>query len=189
MEGEGGLEPLAGVVDFEGGYPLDPLVAASARGHEPEGEAVSMGQCFVADGGGEKELIGLIDGESSGVSGDGANGDAGSVGLESGLVQYLSQRDARPVLGRVPAAGAVESGGQLRLVGGDIGIVAGEFSFDVARYLKDPAGRVDGLWVVVYPGSGGEAVAGKAGGGVGAGESSLTTGEFEAEGAEFGDLP
>ncbi len=53
LEGEGGLEPLAGVVDFQGCHPLDPLVAAAAGGHEPEGEAVSMGQCFVADGGGE----------------------------------------------------------------------------------------------------------------------------------------
>ena len=54
LKGEGGLEPLAGVVDFEGGHPFDPLVAASSGGHQPEGEAVSMGQCFVADGGGEK---------------------------------------------------------------------------------------------------------------------------------------
>ena len=54
---------------------------------------------------------------------------------------------------------------------------------------KDPAGRVDGLWVVVYPGCRGEAVAGKAGGGVGAGESSLAAGEFEAKGAKFGNLP
>ena len=113
------MEPLAGVVDFEGGHPLDPLVAASARGHEPEGEAVSMGQCFVADGGGEKELVGLVDGESSGVAGDGANGNAGSVGLESGLVEDLSQGASSPVLGRVPAAGAIEGGGQLRLVDGD----------------------------------------------------------------------
>ena len=53
MEGEGGLEPLAGVVDFQGCHPLDPLVSSAAGGHEAEREAVSMGQCFVADGGGE----------------------------------------------------------------------------------------------------------------------------------------
>ena len=68
-------------------------------------------------------------------------------------------------------------------------MVDGEFSFDVSRYLEAPVGRVDGLRVVVYPGSGGEVVAGEAGGGVGACEPSLAAGEFEAEGAEFGDLP
>ena len=183
------MEPLAGVVDFEGGHPLDPLVAAAAGGHEPEGEAVSMGQCFVADGGGEKELVGLVDGESSGVAGDGANGNAGSVGLESGLVEDLSQGASSPVLGRVPAAGAIEGGGQLGLVGGDFRVVEGEFSFDVSRYLEAPVGRIDGLWVVVDPGSGGEVVTGEAGGGVGSREPSLAAGEFEAEGAEFGDLP
>ena len=97
-----------------------------------------MGQCFVADGGGEKQLVGLVDGESSGVSGDGANGDTGSVGLESSLVEDLPQGDARPVLGRMPAASAVEGGGQLRLVGGDFRVVEGEFSFDAARYLEGP---------------------------------------------------
>ena len=52
MEGEGGLEPLAGVVDFEGGDPLDPLVTASAGGDESQGKAVAVGEGLVADGGG-----------------------------------------------------------------------------------------------------------------------------------------
>ena len=69
MEGEGGLEPLAGVVDFKGGYPFDPLVASSVGCDEAEGEAVAVGDDFVADGGGEEKLFGFVYGEAAVVAG------------------------------------------------------------------------------------------------------------------------
>ena len=81
MEGEGGLEPFGGVVYIEGGDPLDPLVATPSGGDEAEGEAVSVGERFVADGGGEEQLFGFVDGEAAVVAGYRADGDAGGFGI------------------------------------------------------------------------------------------------------------
>ncbi len=134
MEGEGGLEPLGSVVYFEGGDPLYPLVAATAGGDEAEGKAVAVGEGFVADDGGQQKLLGFVNGESAGVAGDGADGDAGGFGVESGAVEDFSQGDASPVLGGVPPAGAVEGGGHAGVVGNDFVVSEGEFALDVSGY-------------------------------------------------------
>ena len=134
MEGEGGLEPLGGVVDFEGGDPLDPLVASSTRGDKSEGEAVAVGEGFVADDGGQHQLFGLVDGEAAGVASDGTDGDTGGFGVESGAVEDFSQRDAGPVLGGMPSAGAVKGGGHSGVVGGDFVVRESELALDVSGH-------------------------------------------------------
>lgn len=64
------MEPFGGVVDFEGGDPFDPLVAAPTGGDEAEGEAVAVGEGFIADGCGQEEFIGFVEREAAGVAGD-----------------------------------------------------------------------------------------------------------------------
>ena len=93
------------------------------------------------------------------------------------------------MLGGVPAAGAVEGCGHSGAVGDDFVVREGEFSLDVAGYPQSPVCGFDSVRVVVDPGRSGETVAGEAGGGVGAGETSFAAGEFESGGGEFDHLP
>src|SRR5215211_7259074 len=75
-EGQRGLEPSRVAADLHLGDPLDPAVTAVARGHEPQGEAVLGGECFIFNVGGQQEIPGLLQRKPATIAGGGAKHEA-----------------------------------------------------------------------------------------------------------------
>src|ERR687894_1705483 len=66
LEGQRGFEPCRVAAHLQLGDPLDPAVPAIARSDEPQGEAVSSGERFVLDVGGQEEVARLFEREAAG---------------------------------------------------------------------------------------------------------------------------
>ena len=88
LNGEGRLPPGWGLGDFDFGDPLDPFEAAPAGRDQTNRESVAVGQSLPCYMGGEQEVLGVVEGEASIVSGNGADQYAtGSLGWV-GFVKY-----------------------------------------------------------------------------------------------------
>src|SRR5215211_9303577 len=159
-EGQRGLEPSRVAADLHLGDPLDPAVTAVARGHEPQGEAVLGGECFIFNVGGQQEIPGFLQRKPATIAGGGAKHEAARTLLHLYLFHQHVHQHPAPALDRVPAAGAIERGlADGAAEGEDVFVREGPLAFDLAVDPEPPEPGVYLRYRVAQPVGGGVEVA------------------------------